>query len=82
MEGIDEQTFLRFCEYAYMGDYTPAQQQHVLASFDFSGGDSPTPMDEFAELWTTPDLWRVIAAMIVGKSLNWLESQAIGFVET
>lgn len=48
VEGVDEQTFLRFCEYAYTGDYTPAQQQHVLASFDF-GGEIPAPVDDFAE---------------------------------
>jgi hypothetical protein len=27
LDDIDEQTFVRFCEYAYMGDYTPAQRQ-------------------------------------------------------
>jgi hypothetical protein len=49
LEGVDEQTFVRFCEYAYMGDYTPAQQQHVLASFNFDGGEIPTPMGDLAE---------------------------------
>ncbi|PVH69385.1 hypothetical protein DL98DRAFT_661718 [Cadophora sp. DSE1049] len=49
LEDVDEQTFVRFCEYAYMGDYTPAQQQHVLASFNFDGGESPTPMRDHME---------------------------------
>ncbi|CZS92519.1 uncharacterized protein RAG0_03135 [Rhynchosporium agropyri] len=30
LKEVDEQTFVRFCEYAYMGDYTPAQKQIVL----------------------------------------------------
>lgn len=41
LEDIDEQTFVRFCEYAYMGDYTPAQQQLVLASSKFDRGECP-----------------------------------------
>jgi len=49
LEGVDEQTFERFCEYAYMGDYTPAQQQNVLASFNFDGGEIPTHMGDLAE---------------------------------
>ncbi|CZS99474.1 uncharacterized protein RAG0_07806 [Rhynchosporium agropyri] len=40
LEEVDEQTFVRFCEYAYIGDYTPAQQQVVLPSFQFENGDS------------------------------------------
>ncbi|KAH6702769.1 hypothetical protein BKA61DRAFT_196718 [Leptodontidium sp. MPI-SDFR-AT-0119] len=49
LESVNEQTFVRFCEYAYMGDYTPAQQQHVLASFNFDGGEIPTHMGDLAE---------------------------------
>jgi len=45
LEGADEKTSLRFCEYAYMGDYTPAQQQYVLAS---DRGEIPVLMDDFA----------------------------------
>jgi hypothetical protein len=32
LEDINKQTFVRFCEYAYIRDYTPAQQQLVLAA--------------------------------------------------
>jgi len=32
MDDTDEQTFVRFCEYAYTGDYTPAQSEFPLAS--------------------------------------------------
>ncbi|KAH6722047.1 hypothetical protein BKA61DRAFT_166843 [Leptodontidium sp. MPI-SDFR-AT-0119] len=38
LEEVDEQTFVRFCEYAYRGDYTPAQQQIVLPSSKFDRG--------------------------------------------
>ena len=39
LKEVDEQTFLRFCEYAYMGDYTPAQQQIVLPSPKLDKGE-------------------------------------------
>ncbi|MAD84046.1 MAG: hypothetical protein CL912_13880 [Deltaproteobacteria bacterium] len=39
VEEVDEQTFVRFCEYAYMGDYTPAQQQIVLPSSKLDNGE-------------------------------------------
>lgn len=42
LEEVDEQTFVRFCEYAYMGDYTPAQQQIVLPSSKFDKGEFQT----------------------------------------
>ncbi|PVH70118.1 hypothetical protein DL98DRAFT_146070 [Cadophora sp. DSE1049] len=32
---VDEQTFMRFCKYAYMGNYTPTQQHPVPASSNF-----------------------------------------------
>lgn len=32
LEDIDEQTFVRFCEFAYIGDYTPAQRPVSAAS--------------------------------------------------
>lgn len=44
---VDEQTFVRFCEYAYMGDYTPAQQQPVLTSSKFDWGGSLTSEASF-----------------------------------
>lgn len=39
LKEVDEQTFVRFCEYAYMGDYTPAQQQIVLPSPKLDKGE-------------------------------------------
>ena len=45
VEEVDEQTFVRFCEYAYMGDYTPAQQQIVLPSSKLDNGMTlPLPL--------------------------------------
>lgn len=32
LEDVDEQTFVRFCEYAYIGDYTAAQYEVLLDS--------------------------------------------------
>ena len=32
LEDVDEQTFVRFCEYAYMGDYITAQYEVLLDS--------------------------------------------------
>ncbi|KAG4428772.1 hypothetical protein IFR05_015746 [Cadophora sp. M221] len=49
LEDVDKPTFVRFCKYAYLGDYTPAQQQLVLASSNFNGGESPTPMRDHME---------------------------------
>jgi hypothetical protein len=49
LEDIDEQTFVRFCEYAYMGDYTPAQRQLVLASSKVDRAESPAPAGDYAE---------------------------------
>lgn len=49
LEDIDEQTFVRFCEYAYMGDYTPAQRQLVLAASQVDRAESPTPTRGYTE---------------------------------
>ncbi|KAG4427802.1 hypothetical protein IFR05_016715 [Cadophora sp. M221] len=49
LEDVDEQTFMRFCEYAYFGDYTPAQQKLVLASADFDRGESSIPTRDYME---------------------------------
>ena len=38
-----------FCEYAYMGDNIPAQQQPVLISSKFDMGESLTPARYYAE---------------------------------
>ncbi len=43
LDDIDEQTFVRFCEYAYIGDYTPAQQ--LLP--DASKVDRPDSPEEY-----------------------------------
>jgi len=32
LKDVDEATFVRFCEYAYMGDYTPTQPEGMLDS--------------------------------------------------
>ena len=43
LEDIDVQTFVRFCEYAYMGDYTPAQRQLL------DRAETPAPAREYVE---------------------------------
>lgn len=37
LEDIDKSTFVRFCEYAYMGDYTPAQRPVIPVNVDRAG---------------------------------------------
>jgi len=41
LDDIDEQTFVRFCEYAYMGDYTSAQNEIVPLTPDVVSKTSP-----------------------------------------
>lgn len=49
LDDIDEQTFVRFCEYAYMGDYTPAQRQLVLAASKVNRAELPAPVKDYSD---------------------------------
>lgn len=40
---------LALCEYAYIGDYTPAQRQLIPAAPNVNRADSPTPARDYAE---------------------------------
>jgi hypothetical protein len=50
LDDIDEQTFARFCEYAYMGDYAPPQNKFSMASKDGKTRLPPVQNVEFATL--------------------------------
>lgn len=47
LEDIDEQTFVRFCEYAYTGDYTPTQRHHIPAASTHDQAETSLSTEHF-----------------------------------